>query len=167
MISVRAFHLPWCIFRYTFKNRSLLRLALLHRSAAEPNNTSLAWVGDAALQFVVTEGLAASEGAASAKTLTDMRMSRVSRECCAQAARALGLHKALVVGKSIAAEAAERQGKKITKISADAVAEMLGNNVLGEGFEAVLGAIYVDGGLSAVRQSYTAQISLHNDIIKS
>lgn len=141
--------------RYTFKNPTLLSLALLHRSASEPDNTSLAWLGDAALQLVITEQLAALEGHAGAKKLTDSRKVLVSREQCAACAKAIGLEKLITVGRSLAAEVAERRGKKIYQIRQQAVAEMLNANILGEAFEAILGAIYVDGGLDAVRDSYT------------
>lgn len=131
-----------------------MSLALLHRSAAEPDNTSLAWLGDAALQLIVTEQLAAIEGHAGAKRLTDLRKILVSRDQCAACAKTIGLEKLITVGKSLAAEVAERRGKKIYQIRQQAVADMLNTNILGECFEAVLGAVYVDGGLDAVRNSY-------------
>jgi hypothetical protein len=49
---------------YTFSNAWLPRLAFIHSSAAEINNTSLAWVGDAALGLVAAECLLAQLGVA-------------------------------------------------------------------------------------------------------
>lgn len=126
---------------YTFQERSLLDLALTHRSAAAPNSDNLAWVGDAALELVLTEQLAAAAGAtATASQLTDRRSRLASREHCAKCARSLDLEDLIVVGKGILQ---------------DPTLGRLSTGVLGETFEALLGAVMVDsGGLDAVRQVY-------------
>ena len=132
---------PVVLCRYFFKEKALLRLALLHRSAASPNSSSLAWLGDAALQLVLTEQIAAAEGCASAARLTDLRKLLASRKHCAACATSLGLEDLIVTGKGMQNDLEMKDSSMST-------------GVLGEIFEAVLGAIFVDGGLPAVRHSY-------------
>lgn len=137
--------------RYIFKEKALLRLALIHRSAAAPNSSSLAWIGDAALQMVITEQLAAAEGCASPGRLSDFRKLLASREHCASCAKTLGLQHVIVTGKSLSTDLQNRDAP-------------LSINVLGEAFEAVLGAIFVDGGITAVRHSYGVNFPLTTEL---
>lgn len=122
---------------HIFTNRSLLVLALSHRSAANPNSRVLSWMGDAALQLAVTEQLAGVYGCLSPGDLTRMRCELVSRENCNRNALMLGLENVLVFGKGVLVAS----GKP-----SDAM--------LAEAFEAVIGAVYVDGGMEAVRRAY-------------
>lgn len=122
---------------HIFTNRSLLVLALSHRSAANPNSRVLSWMGDAALQLAVTEQLAGVYGCLSPGDLTKMRCELVSRENCNRNALILGLQDLLVFGKGVLVAS----GKP-----SDAM--------LAEAFEAVIGAVYVDGGMEAVRRAY-------------
>lgn len=55
--------MPRNVCRYRFSNPWLLRLALVHSSAAPlTNNTQLSWLGDAALGLTVTEQIMVSTG---------------------------------------------------------------------------------------------------------
>ncbi len=75
-------------FRYTFHNQWMLRLALVHSSAFPvpgapcSSGISLAWMGDAALNLIVSEQLMAAYCSASMGELTAARSRLVSREMC-------------------------------------------------------------------------------------
>ena len=45
------------IFRYKFKDESLIRLALTHRSSSGSNNERLEFLGDSILSGIVSEEL--------------------------------------------------------------------------------------------------------------
>jgi hypothetical protein len=135
---------------YSFKERQLLRLALTHKSAAAPSSTSLSWVGDACLQLIITEQLAAEEGYAPAGRLTGLRSLLASRDHFAECAISLGLEHMLVAGKGMIVE---RQ-----------IYNQLSAGVLGELFEAVLGAVFVDGGIVAARHAYTKNFPLEQEL---
>ena len=45
------------IFRYKFKDESLIRLALTHRSSSGSNNERLEFLGDSILSVIVSEEL--------------------------------------------------------------------------------------------------------------
>lgn len=126
---------------YIFKEKTLLRLALVHKSAAAPDSSTLAWLGDAALQMVISEQLAAVIGHASPERFTNYRKILASRVHCAACAETLGLEHLIITGKGLRTDLQNRDAS-------------LSVNVLGESFEAVLGAIFVDGGITAVRRSY-------------
>lgn len=139
--------------RYIFRERRLLELALTHRSVASPNSSALAWLGDAAMQLILTEALAAAAGpTASPSQLTAARARLASREHCARCAVALGLADMVVVGKGILSNLPDDDADK---------AAALGSGVLGETFEAVLGAVLVDSGdVEAVRRAYIENFSV-------
>lgn len=68
----------------------LLKLACLHSSASSAGNNMLAWVGDAAMQLVISEQLCARYPTTSVGDLTRVRSYLVSRPTFAQyAAHAL------------------------------------------------------------------------------
>ena len=123
---------------HTFQDPSLLRIALTHVSALKsPNDRAasyqrLEFLGDHVLGLVVSDMLfrafpKADEGELS-KRLADL----VRRETCADVARALGLLDAIKLG-AIGVSAGERLRK----------------SVLGDICEAVIGAVFVDGGYPA------------------
>lgn len=74
--------------RYTFHNQWMLRLALVHTSAFPvpgapcSSGISLAWMGDAALNLIVSEQLMAAYCSASMGELSAARSRLVSREMC-------------------------------------------------------------------------------------
>lgn len=74
--------------RYTFHNQWMLRLALVHSSAFPvpgapcSSGISLAWIGDAALNLIVTEQLMAAYCSASMGEMSAARSRLVSREMC-------------------------------------------------------------------------------------
>lgn len=123
---------------YSFRDAGLLETALTHRSAGAPHNEGLEFLGDAVVGLAVAQRLfdlaAAGDGAADEGRLTQARARVVSREGLAAAARALDLGARLDLGEG------ERR---------DGGAEK--DRLLCGAFEAVVGAIFLDGGYPAAR----------------
>lgn len=120
---------------YTFQNPGLLSLALTHRSVSSEdptraNNERLEFLGDAVLQLVVTDYLYASQPNLAEGKLAKVRAAVVSRPALADVARGMGL------GQHIELTPSEERtgGREKDSIIADAM-------------EAVIGAVYLDGGL--------------------
>lgn len=125
----------------TFKDPDLLRQALIHRSYlrdGHPNsavsNERLEFLGDAVVGFVVAEWVYQTLPDASEGELTSRRSALVRRDTLAAAARRLGLGQALLLGKGAGAGARDS------------------DSVLSSTLEAVVAAVYLDGGLEAARQ---------------
>lgn len=113
---------------YTFKDKKLLKTALTLSSAdAEDNNQTMEFFGDAILEFLVSEKIydeRKSEG-----ELTEIRKNLVSDGALTPTSKKLGLDKFLI----------KSQGDAANKKSVPSA------------YEAVLAAIYLDGGMDAAR----------------
>jgi ribonuclease III len=119
---------------YTFRDPSLLDLALTHASThAADDNERLEFLGDAALNLIVAEELFARIERLSEGAMTELKASIVSRRTLAQAGRALGLDQLARLGGGMRGRA-------------------LPGSVLANLYEALLGAIYLDGGYAAARE---------------
>lgn len=125
---------------HTFADRSLLRLALTHRSvsADDPSrndNERLEFLGDAVLQLVITDLLFHQYPHLAEGQMAKVRAAVVSRPTLATVARSLG------VGDHIELAPGEERtgGRKKDSIVADAV-------------EALIGAVYLDAGLDTVAE---------------
>lgn len=120
---------------HSFATPSLLRLALTHRSVsaddpARNDNERLEFLGDAVLQLVVTDLLYDRYPQLAEGQLAKVRAAVVNRAALAEVARILDLGSHLDLSPSEEATG----GRDKDSILADAV-------------EAVLGAVYLDGGL--------------------
>lgn len=137
---------------YVFKDASLLERALTHRSAvalrggrrparrADPrqslaSNERLEFIGDRVLGLIVAEWLLERFPDETEGALGPRHASLVSRNALAPVAEALDLSEMLNI-----AEHEERSG--IRHLA----------NVLADAMEAILGALYLDGGLDPVRR---------------
>jgi len=125
---------------YVFRDRGLLETALRHASRSNeledsPSSERLEFLGDAVVGLVVAERLYAVHPTWSEGDLTRMQSTIVDRGAHARASEQLGLGEFVDVGRT--ARNADAGGR--TRILADA-------------FEALLGAIYLDGGLEPVRR---------------
>ncbi len=125
---------------YSFESPTLLALALTHRSVSSEdptrsNNERLEFLGDAVLQLVVTDYLYESYPYLAEGKLAKIRAAVVSRPALADVARSIGLGEHLELTPS----EARTGGREKDSIIADAV-------------EAVIGAVYLDGGLDAAGQ---------------
>jgi ribonuclease-3 len=120
---------------HRFVDPNLLDTALTHRSAARQNNERLEFLGDAVLNFVIAEILYTRLPKSLEGELTRLRASLVNRQTLAELARELqmGCHLKLGGGEL------KTGGRTRDSILADA-------------FEAVVGAIYLDGGLASCRE---------------
>lgn len=119
---------------YTFADRELLARALTHRSH-DPgsSNERLEFLGDSVLEFVVTGHLYASSGLDEG-LMTKVRVAVVSRAALVEVARRVGVGEAVVLGSG----EEEAGGRHKASILTDTL-------------EALLGAVYLDGGIEAVR----------------
>jgi ribonuclease-3 len=124
-----------------FANPSLLTRALTHRSYLNENshavedNERLEFLGDAVLDFVVGAWVYQRCPEMAEGDLTRLRSALVRNEQLAEFARQVGLGRALRMGRGEAASGGrDRDG------------------VLGSAFEAVIGALYLDAGLTAVEE---------------
>jgi ribonuclease III len=125
---------------HVFTDRALLVRALTHASyAAEHPEAAvqepLAFVGDAARGLVVAEHLLRAEPAAPVGRLTPSRAALVADDRLARWGEALELGPLLRLGRG-----ADRTGGRTTP------------SILATTLEAVLGALYLDAGLPAVRR---------------
>jgi len=128
---------------YRFSEPELVRLALTHRSVSSEDpgrqdNERLEFLGDAVLQLVVTDLLYDSYPHLAEGQMAKVRAAVVSRATLAEIALELGLGAHVELAPSEEATG----GRAKESILADAV-------------EAVIGAVYVDGGLEPVRQVVT------------
>lgn len=128
---------------YEFKQVKLLIQALSHSSYAnEADSTSnerLEFLGDAILELTVSDQLFRKFPHAQEGQLTKMRSSMVSESALAVVARKINLGSILLLGKGEDAQGGRER-----------------NSVLSDAVEAVLGAIYLDGGLHAVETCVVA-----------
>jgi ribonuclease-3 len=130
---------------YRFCNDSLGELALRHRSwvAEQPaaagrrpqSNERLELLGDAVLDLVVSEHVYGAYPAMSVGELAKVRASVVSADALAEAARRLRLGDALLMGRG--EEAAGGRDKR---------------SILADAAEAIIGAVYLDGGWEPARR---------------
>ena len=128
---------------YQFKNPSLLENALTHSSYANehrdtgmPSNERLEFLGDSVLGMVVADHLYREHTQMPEGELTRTRAALVCEESLVEVARALELGKYLRLGKGEDAGG----GRKRPSILADAT-------------EAVLAAVYLDGGIAPARRA--------------
>ena len=120
---------------YEFNDLALLRRALAHRSwCAEvgglPSNERLEFLGDAVLGWVVAEIAYRRHGDLPEGKLTDLRKSVVNAIALANVAESIGLGEHLLLGKG-----------------EDAAGGRQKSSILSDALEAVLGAVYLDGGV--------------------
>ncbi|HCG77277.1 MAG: hypothetical protein COZ37_03910 [bacterium (Candidatus Ratteibacteria) CG_4_10_14_3_um_filter_41_18] len=127
------------VLGYWFKRKSLLKEALNHSSFAYENNLisneRMEFLGDSILGLIVSVILYKKYPKAAEGDLTEKRSSLVSRKHLASVAKKLCLGKFLFLGKG-----EEAQGGR-----------QLASN-LGNSLEAIIGAIYLDGGLLPTRK---------------
>lgn len=119
---------------YRFADKRLLGVALTHPSAGPENNQRLEYLGDAVLELCVSEKIYAMHPEMHEGAMTQLRQKLVREERLAQAARQIALGEALMMDRSCEATG----GRKNPSVLCDA-------------FEAVLAAVYLDGGLEAAR----------------
>ncbi len=117
---------------YQFSNPDLAQLALTHRSANAAHNERLEFLGDSLLGFIVAEALFTLNPQASEGELSRMRSALVNKNALAAAARSLGIGEHLQLGTG----EANSGGSDRDSILADTV-------------EALIAAIYLDGGIDA------------------
>ena len=131
----------------------LLRAALVHKSyRAEAGRYAaadvLSWHGDACLYSLLAESMIAAYPSAGISDLTPARVGRISRESLSKLAREAGMDSLVLVGKSFVGISSGGGG------AAGSGCAGLSTGMLGESFEAVLGAVAASGGMDAVRSSY-------------
>jgi len=125
---------------YRFAGRELLDQALTHRSYAQEKGRPgadyerLEFLGDAVLGFLVSEGLMQRYPGASEGRLTKLKAHLVRWENLAAQARELHLGESLRLGRGELSSGG--RGKP---------------TLLADAFEALIGAVYLDGGLAAAR----------------
>ncbi len=126
--------------RVRFRNRSLLIQALTHPSIRQegielPDNERLEFLGDSVLQLVLTEELFRRHPDKNEGLLTKVRAHLVNKQSLAFRARRLQLGQCLLLGRG-----EEQSGGRDRP------------STLADAMEALVGAIYLDQGLEAVRR---------------
>lgn len=127
---------------YCFQDASLLLHALTHSSYAnekhmpkEQNNQRLEFLGDAVLELASSEFLYHRYPDKSEGQLTRLRASLVCEPTLAECARSLCLEDYIMLGKGEGREGINYR-----------------DSVLSDTFEAVIGAIFLDGGFEAAKE---------------
>ena len=127
---------------YTFRDFSLLKRAMMHSSYTNERhlekykcNERLEFLGDAVLELVSSEYLFRESPKVSEGELTKTRASMVCEPSLAQCARDIELGKYLLLGKGEEATG----GRNRDSITSDAM-------------EALIGAIYLDGGFTNAKE---------------
>lgn len=119
---------------YRFRDPGLLELALTHASTAEnrvQSNERMEFLGDAVLGLITVDLTFRRFPALLEGDMTKIKSHAVSRETCAKIAESLGLEQHLIIGKGM-----QNSGVLPSSLGAAAL-------------EALIGAIYLDGGLEA------------------
>ncbi len=127
------------IIGYTFKNKALLKLALTHSSYANENklpedNERLEFLGDSVLGFVTAEYLFSEYKSRHEGALTKLRAAVVCEKSLFKFSEKISLGDYIYMGKG-----EEHSGGRNRP------------SIVSDAFEAVIAAMYIDGGIEAVR----------------
>ena len=124
---------------YTFVDNDLLIDALTHSSLnnlVKLDNQRLEFLGDRVLALVISDALLEADLTAREGQLAPRLNVLVKKETCAEIASEIGVGAALLIGKSEVISGGRRK-----------------TAILGDAMEAVIAAIYIDGGLERARSS--------------
>ena len=122
---------------HRFADKTLLTEALTHPSAsseARSDNQRLEFLGDRVLGLVIAQALLDADPLAAEGALAPRYNALVRKETCADIARAIDLGAVLQLGRSEMLSGGRRK-----------------QALLGDALEAVLAAVYLDGGFDAAR----------------
>lgn len=138
--------------KYTFSNPDFLKQSMVHRSYINEHpefnlghNERLEFLGDAVLEIIVTEHLYHTYPHTPEGELTDWRASLVNAKMLAQIAQELSIEENLYLSRG---EEKDSNSKARHYILANAM-------------EALIGAIYLDGGIEAAKNFIHAFILSH------
>jgi len=127
---------------YKFKNPSLLLQAITHSSYAnemkmrkESNNERLEFLGDAVLELVTSEYVFERYNDLSEGDLTKLRAGMVCEQALSSCAKELNIGEYLLLGK----------GEDIS-------GGRMRDSILSDALEAIIGAIYLDGGFTSAKE---------------
>jgi ribonuclease III len=124
---------------HQFADPRLLEQALTHRSRGADNNERLEFLGDGVLGCAMADELYARFPQLSEGKLTRLRASLVREEALAEVAKTLGLGEFLRLGEGELAAGPEPRP-----------------SILADALEALLGAVFLDGGYDAARKTVLA-----------
>ena len=119
---------------YRFRDPGLLRQALTHKSRGPAHYERLEFLGDSVLNLVVATRLYERHPGAPEGDLSRMRARIVRGRTLAEIAEGIGLGRHVILGVGEMRSGGQRR-----------------SSILADAFEAVLGAIYLDGGFGACR----------------
>jgi ribonuclease-3 len=122
---------------HVFGTPALLVRAITHASlssATRPDNERLEFLGDRVLGLVMADALFAADQGASEGQLAPRFNALVRKETCAEVARSIGLGDVLKLGRSEMLSGGRRK-----------------EALLGDAMEAVIAAVYLDGGFAAAK----------------
>jgi ribonuclease-3 len=120
---------------YRFQDASLLLQALTHRSASGANNERLEFLGDAVLDFVISDAVFKRRPDADEGDLSKLRASLVKDTSLAKLAADLGIGKHLVLGSGERKTGGHRR-----------------ESILADALEAIFGAVFLDSGFAAAAE---------------
>jgi ribonuclease-3 len=119
---------------YAFRVPALLAQALTHRSHGNPHNERLEFLGDSVLNCVIASELYLRFSDVGEGELSRMRSNLVRQQTLAELAAAIQLGELLHLGEGEMKSGGFRRP-----------------SILADGLEAVFGAVFMDGGFSAIR----------------
>ena len=123
---------------YQFSKPALLEQALTHRSHGAPHNERLEFLGDALLNFVIARLVFQQFTALPEGDLSRLRAGLVNQTALSQIAVSLSLGEHLRLGEGELKSGGFRRP-----------------SILADAFEALIGAIYLDGGIAAAEKVLT------------
>lgn len=130
------------IIGYQFHNKNYLRQALSHSSYANEmrlsklaNNERLEFLGDAVLELMSSEYIFSNNSEMYEGEMTKLRASLVCEPTLAMCAREIKLGEYILLGKGEIATGGSNR-----------------DSILSDAFEAVIGAIYLDGGFTNAKE---------------
>ncbi len=120
---------------YSFKNPHLLKVALTHRSSSDENNERLEFFGDSVVNFIVGEALFHQFPYANEGDLSRWRATLINRETLGILGKQFELGRYLHLGMGEMRSGGQER-----------------TSIISCTMEAVIGAIYLDGGFEAARE---------------
>ena len=125
----------WCksTLGYDFNDNSLLDLALTHRSHSKDNNERLEFLGDAVLDLILSDTLYRRYSLMDEGNLSRMRASIVNEKSLSLVASQLLINEHLILGPGEMTSGGSQR-----------------DSILANTLEAILGAVFVDGGYHSV-----------------